>query len=114
MRDATLQILAVTQHGVALAQRCRETLEDGVRIFAPADDTPAVSMNGTIERYEAPASQQVGVLLREGTPLLVIAPVGEVVLLLAPHLHSEASHAPVVAVDTEGRFVVPLLARGSR
>jgi precorrin-4/cobalt-precorrin-4 C11-methyltransferase len=114
MRDVTLQILVVTRHGMPLAQCFHEALLDGVKIFAPADDTPALSSNGTIERFEVPASQQMGVLLQEGKPLLVIAAVGEVVSLLAPYLQDEASHPAVVAVDTEGRFVVPLLhgARG--
>jgi precorrin-4 C11-methyltransferase len=114
MRDVRLQILAATRHGVPLAQRFHETLLDGVKIFAPADGTPALSSNGTIERFEVPTAQQVGGLLQEGMPLLIIAAVGEVVSLLAPHLQDEASHPPVVAVDPEGRFVVPLLggARG--
>jgi precorrin-4/cobalt-precorrin-4 C11-methyltransferase len=109
MQDTTLHIVAMTRHGVPLAQRLAETLGDAGKIFVPAHDTPATSINRLVERYEAPASEQVGMLLREGTPLLVIAPVGEVVRLLAPHLQKEASHPPVISVDTDGRFVVPLL-----
>src|SRR5688500_15558772 len=113
MGDVALRIVAVTRHGVPLAQRLGETFGHAGKSFVPAHDTPATSVNDAVERYELPASQQVGLLLRQWTPLLIIAPVGEVVSLLAPHLSDEASHPPVIAVDTEGQFAVPLL-RGAR
>jgi precorrin-4/cobalt-precorrin-4 C11-methyltransferase len=109
MRHTTLQIVAVTRHGVALAQRLAETWGDAVKIFVPAQDMPTPSLNGTVERYDGTACQQVGVLLREGAPLAVVASVGETVLLLAPYLQREASYPPVIAVEPEGRFVVPLV-----
>jgi precorrin-4/cobalt-precorrin-4 C11-methyltransferase len=113
MQDTTFHIVAVTRHGVPLAQRLAETLGEAVKIFVPAHATAATSVNGPMERYEAPASEKVGTLLRERAPLLVIAPVAEVVPLLAVQLQTEVTHPPVIAVDTEGRFVVPLL-RGSQ
>jgi precorrin-4 C11-methyltransferase len=109
MQDITLRIVAVTAAGVLLAQRLAETLGDAAKVFVPAQETPAAFVTGAVERYEVPASQQVGILLREGTPLLVIAPVGEAVPLLATHLPAVASHPAVIAVDPEGQFVVPLL-----
>src|SRR5262245_9563949 len=109
MRDTVLHIVVPTQHGVALAQRVAETFGQAVQIFAPTDDTPAASVNGTVERYDTPVWQQIGVLLRDGIPLIVIAPIPEVVTLLAKHLQAESSHPPVVALDTEGQFVVPLI-----
>src|SRR5262245_58385549 len=70
------------------AARC-EDVGAGVQIFAPTDDTPAASVNGTVERYDTPVWQQIGVLLRDGIPLIVIAPIPEVVTLLAKHLQAE-------------------------
>jgi precorrin-4/cobalt-precorrin-4 C11-methyltransferase len=113
MPDSTLNIVVATQHGVVLAHCLAETFGTAVRMFAPVDKRPAASVNGTIERFEMPVSQQIGVRLREGIPLVVIAPIAEVVPLLAPHLHTAATLPPVIAADTEGRFVVPLV-QGTR
>src|SRR5215813_2207821 len=110
MRDTVLHIVVPTQHGVVLAQRVAETFGQAVQIFArTTDDMPAASVNGTVERYDTPLWQQIGVLLRDGIPLIIIAPIPEVVTLLARHLQAESSHPPVVALDTEGQFVVPLI-----
>jgi precorrin-4 C11-methyltransferase len=113
MPDTILNIVAATQHGVALAHRLAETVGAVVRLFAPADNKAALSVNDTVERFETLVSHQIGVLLREGIPLVVIAPIAEVVPLLAPHLHTTAALPPVVAADAEGRFVVPLV-QGTR
>ena len=109
MRQTTLRILVVTRHGISLAQRLAETCGDTVQILAPADATSTSSVSAIIESYETLSSHHIGALFRDRLPLIAVGPVGDVVSLLAPHLQTAASQVPVVAVDAEGQFVVPLL-----
>ncbi|HXH08461.1 MAG TPA: precorrin-4 C(11)-methyltransferase [Alphaproteobacteria bacterium] len=109
MRRTIPCILIFTQHGAALARRIAEAFEGQARIIAPAKTFAAHPPAEGVELYDTTTSDQVGMLFRDGCPLIAVASVGILVRLLAPHVQRKDIDPPVVVVDEGGRFVVPVL-----
>jgi precorrin-4 C11-methyltransferase len=109
MRRGVPCILIFTQHGVGLARRIAEAFEGQVRIVAPAKTFSVHRPAEGVELYDTSTPDQVGMLFRDGCPLIAIGSVGLVVRLLAPHVRRKDVDPPVVVVDEGGRFVVPVL-----
>jgi len=109
MRQTIPCILFFTQHGAGLARRIAEAFEGQARIVAPAKTFATHPPAEGVELYDTTTSDQVGMLFRDGCPLIAVASVGLMVRLLAPHVQRKDVDPPVVVVDEGGRFVVPVL-----
>lgn len=86
------KIIALTDAGLRLAQQLSDQLDDTEIWFKPKPFADAV--------------QQA---FREGEPLVFICAIGIVVRTLAPAIRDKYQDPPVLVLDEQGQYVIPLL-----
>ena len=87
-----IRIIALTEAGFLLAQRLAQHMPDSALYFKPQP------FAGTVQSF-----------FKQGDKLLFICATGIVMRTLAPVLQSKYDDPPVLVLDEQGRFVVPLL-----
>lgn len=87
-----IRIIALTEAGCLLAQRLTKSLPDSALHFKPQP------FAGTVQGF-----------FKQGDSLLFICATGIVMRTLAPVLQSKHDDPPVLVLDEQGQFVVPLL-----
>ena len=86
------KIIALTEAGLRLAQQLCEQLDNAEICFKPK-----------------PFADTMQQAFREGEPLIFICATGIVVRTLAPVIRDKYQDPPVLVLDEQGQFVIPLL-----
>ena len=86
------KIIALTEAGLHLAQQLCESLDDAEICFKPK-----------------PFADTVQQAFRDGEPLIFICATGIVVRTLAPVIQDKYQDPPVLVLDEQGQYVIPLL-----
>jgi len=87
-----MRIIALTEAGQQLGQRLCSLLPEAVLDYKPK-----------------PFASHVQALFQAGEPLLFICATGIVIRTLAPVLQDKYKDPPVLVMDEQGQFVIPLL-----
>ena len=98
-------IIAVSKSGAALAARLAAPLAADTCLSARAAPP---GYGGRTYAAAVDLRQALAAAFAAAQPLVLVMPVGAAVRLIAPHLRSKHSDPPVVAVDDDGRFAIPL------
>ena len=86
------KIIALTEAGLRLAQQLNEQLDDTEIWFKPK-----------------PFNETVQQAFRDGEPLIFVCAAGIVVRTLAPVIRDKYQDPPVLVMDEQGQYVIPLL-----
>jgi cobalt-precorrin 5A hydrolase len=97
-------IIALTDAGLGLAQRLQLLLEEGVK-----DSGECSEEKSEVWFKPKPFSSKVQQVFVAGHPLIFICATGIVVRTLAPVLANKFDDPPVLVLDEQGEFVIPLL-----
>lgn len=107
-----LSIISFTKNGIGLSQRITEHLlwEKIKRYtkYKEEEKSEATVRNGIICVSQG-ISEWAGEQMREKNILLFIGACGIAVRAVAPHLTNKLYDSPVLVMDEQGRFVIPLL-----
>jgi len=88
-----IRIIALTDKGLVLAEKVQKNLQEACEIwFKPT-----------------PFSEKVQQAFQQGDHLLFICATGIVIRTLAPVLANKHQDPPVIVMDEQGQFVIPLL-----
>ena len=109
VRPGGLTIVAMTQHGAALARRLAAALSEGPEPVKLLLERRFQSANDGSVAFDLPARPVVQQAFRESAGLLLFLSVGAAVRLLAPALASKRTDPAVVCIDEAGRFCVSVL-----
>jgi len=107
----TIAVIAITRHGIALAERVVAALPSAARLFAPEKFRLEAEQAapGAVQCYEGKLGDQMPALWAHVDSIIAIVSVGAVVRLIAPHLKNKATDPAVVVMDEAGQFVIPVL-----
>lgn len=96
LTDKTIRIVALTEAGHRLGHRLKEYLEKAAQrnelCFKPK-----------------PFAEKIQQAFSSGDPLILICATGIAVRTLAPVINSKREDPPVLVLDEQGQFVIPLL-----
>ncbi|MGB0732664.1 MAG: cobalt-precorrin 5A hydrolase [Pontibacterium sp.] len=96
MKGKTPRIIALTEAGKALAER-----------LVALERSPLA--NALVSYKPQPFGEQVQAYFRQGELLIFICATGIVMRTLAPVLQNKYEDPPVLVMDEQGKFVIPLL-----
>jgi cobalt-precorrin 5A hydrolase len=98
-------IVAITRRGLALSARVAGALP-GATVYVP--EKLAVP-NGPFVVYQGGTGELLGRLFHECDRIVALFSIGALVRMIAPHLAGKTRDPAVVALDANGRFVIPVL-----
>lgn len=103
-------IVAITRRGLALGERIAGVLP-GARVYAPERliGEKTAAPDGLFVPYRCGTGELLGRLFHECGGIVAIFSIGALVRMIAPHLADKTRDPAVVALDANGRFVIPVL-----
>ncbi len=101
-----LAIIAITDDGIDVAKRIKESLDGEVTVFLPQKLEQTLL---TATYYSRKFGDQVAELFSDYEGLIFIMASGIVVRTIAPHITDKYTDPAVIVVDDVGRFVISLL-----
>lgn len=105
-----LSVISFTQNGARLAKRLAQILgqeQEGIFIYTKCRECIKDSQFGI--PVKTPAAQWAGERMREKSALLFIGACGIAVRSIAPYVTDKLQDAPVLVMDEQGRYVIPVL-----
>ncbi len=105
-----LSVISFTQNGARLAKRLAQILgqeQEGIFIYTKCRECIKDSQFGI--PVKTPAAQWAGERMREKSALLFIGACGIAVRSIAPFVTDKLQDAPVLVMDEQGRYVIPVL-----
>ena len=105
-----LSVISFTQNGARLAKRLTQILgqeQEGIFIYTKCRECIKDSQFGI--PVKTPAAQWAGERMREKSALLFIGACGIAVRSIAPFVTDKLQDAPVLVMDEQGRYVIPVL-----
>lgn len=112
--NMTLSMISFTERGIRLSEEIRERLtgwEGEIGLFTKCRAVREKKQgNGSQAAFvEVPVSEWAGEQMDKGNGVLFIGACGIAVRAIAPHLRGKLQDSPVLVMDEEGRYVIPIL-----
>jgi cobalt-precorrin 5A hydrolase len=101
-------IVAITRHGLALGERVAGVLP-GATVCVPEKLVREEHAARNVVSYQGGTGELLGRLFHECDRIVAIFSIGALVRMIAPFLADKARDPAVVALDGNGRFVIPVL-----
>ncbi|MCM1126156.1 MAG: cobalamin biosynthesis protein [Lachnospiraceae bacterium] len=107
-----LSIISFTQKGKILSERIAEEAEEMETLLFTRQKAYAGQKGGSAGRTaftEKPVGEWAGEQMEKGHALLFIGACGIAVRAIAPHLKDKLRDSPVLVMDENGKYVIPIL-----
>ena len=106
--DHPVRIICFASKGIDLAEKLAEKLPAGLYYkfdtASMAEEIPQV-----FTEVRLPLAEWASEAFREGTPIIFIGAAGIAVRAIAPSVKNKLEDIPVLVMDIEGRYVIPIL-----
>lgn len=111
-KGALLSIISFTKAGMLLSEHIRKALdgEVEVRLYVKCKACKNSDRNASVSVVEGSVGAWAGQRMQEQSAVLFIGACGIAVRAVAPFLTDKLQDAPVLVMDEQGNYVIPILA----
>lgn len=102
-----LSIISFTEKGIQLSETIGKALETGCELFTKC--SACCKEERTVQFVTGGVSEWAAKQLEEGNALLFIGACGIAVRAAAPHITDKLHDSPVLVMDEQGQYVIPIL-----